>query len=144
MEHKMSRESIFQIEMKLADTMRKLLSEKNDYEIADVIKHYMTFLRKCYHGENFESSNGVYKNGEILDLKIAQSMFAEFKNRLSEYCLCNIQIEQVCCDDMVANIKNYMAGIGQKGGKNGTGDSKRRSPDHYKKMVEIRNAKKQK
>lgn len=97
----MSREQKFQTEMKLADTMRKLLSEKNDYENADVIRNYMTFLRKCYHGENFESGNGVYKNGEILEISIAKSLFDEYKKRLNEYGLCNIQIENVCCDEML-------------------------------------------
>lgn len=95
----MSREQSFQAEMKLADTMRILLSDKCEYEPADVIKSYMTFLRKCYHGETFEA--GSYRCGEILDLPIAKSMFDQFKITLTKYGLCKIDIEDVCCEVML-------------------------------------------
>jgi hypothetical protein len=42
-------------------------------------------------------------------------------------------------------IKKYMAEIGAKGGKIGgkaAGERKKRSPEHYRKMVEARKAKK--
>lgn len=41
-------------------------------------------------------------------------------------------------------LKKYMSEIGRKGGKAGRGESKRRDPDHYKKMVEARNKNKDK
>lgn len=37
------------------------------------------------------------------------------------------------------DISEYMRTIGKKGGKNGTGASKRRSPDHYRKIALNRN-----
>ena len=40
------------------------------------------------------------------------------------------------------SIKKYLSKIGRKGGKSGSGDSKRRAPEHYKKMVEARKKKK--
>lgn len=39
-------------------------------------------------------------------------------------------------------VKKYMSINGQKGGAAGTGDSKRRSPAHYRRLVEIRRANK--
>lgn len=94
------REKWFQQEMRQADTMRKLLSESGDYDKSDVIKKYMTLLRKCYHGEKFESSDGVYKCGEVLPLEIAQSMFDEFERQLESVGLCCIDLENICCDEM--------------------------------------------
>ena len=41
-------------------------------------------------------------------------------------------------------VKEYLASIGRKGGASGTGDKKRRSPEHYKKMVEARRKKRKK
>jgi ribosomal protein S21 len=38
-------------------------------------------------------------------------------------------------------VSAYFRELGKKGGK-ASGDKKRRSPEHYKKMVEIRKAKK--
>ena len=43
-----------------------------------------------------------------------------------------------------AAVKEYLASIGRKGGASGTGDKKRRSPEHYKKMVEARRKKRKK
>ena len=40
-------------------------------------------------------------------------------------------------------IRKYLSEIGKKGGQAGKGDSKRRDPEHYKKMVEARNVKRQ-
>jgi hypothetical protein len=37
-------------------------------------------------------------------------------------------------------VRKYMAKRGRKGGKNGTGEAKRRSPAHYEKMAKIRRA----
>lgn len=42
---------------------------------------------------------------------------------------------------MNAELKTYLATIGAIGGKNGRGASKRRSPEHYKRMAELRRAK---
>ena len=39
---------------------------------------------------------------------------------------------------MQSQIKEYLAEIGRKGGKAANGAKKRRSPEHYKKMVEAR------
>ncbi len=39
---------------------------------------------------------------------------------------------------MKEQIKKYLSDIGRKGGKAASGDKKRRSPEHYKRMVEIR------
>lgn len=33
--------------------------------------------------------------------------------------------------------KQYMADIGRKGGANGTGESKRRSPEHYRRLAKL-------
>jgi len=41
----------------------------------------------------------------------------------------------------VSEIKKYFTNIGKKGGSSGRGDSKRRSPEHYQKMVEARKRK---
>lgn len=38
-------------------------------------------------------------------------------------------------------VKEYLASIGRRGGSSGTGAKKRRSPEHYKRMAEIRKAK---
>ncbi|MFA7100133.1 MAG: hypothetical protein WC143_08680 [Eubacteriales bacterium] len=38
-------------------------------------------------------------------------------------------------------IKKYLSKIGKKGGSAGRGASKRRSPEHYAKMVAARNKK---
>jgi len=35
-------------------------------------------------------------------------------------------------------VTKYLSDIGRKGGKSGKGESKKRSPEHYKKLVEIR------
>ena len=40
------------------------------------------------------------------------------------------------------SISDYMANIGQKGGKAGKGSKKKRSPEHYAKMAASRNKKK--
>lgn len=39
------------------------------------------------------------------------------------------------------DISDYMAKIGAKGGQSGTGESKKRSPAHYKKMAAARKKK---
>ena len=42
-----------------------------------------------------------------------------------------------------AAVSAYLASIGAKGGK-ASGDAKRRSPEHYKRLAEIRKAKRSK
>ena len=39
---------------------------------------------------------------------------------------------------MKDDVKKYMSEIGKKGGASGRGASKRRGPDHYRKMVAAR------
>jgi general stress protein YciG len=41
----------------------------------------------------------------------------------------------------VTDIKKYLSEIGKKGGSSGRGASKRRDPEHYRKMVEARKKK---
>jgi len=43
----------------------------------------------------------------------------------------------------VDEVKNYLSKIGEKGGSAGRGISKRRSPEHYAKMVAARNKKRE-
>jgi hypothetical protein len=43
--------------------------------------------------------------------------------------------------NFVNEIKKYLSKIGKKGGSAGRGASKRRSPEHYAKMVAARNKK---
>lgn len=38
-------------------------------------------------------------------------------------------------------LSEYLSEIGKKGGKNGTGAAKRRSPEHYQKMVQAKKEK---
>lgn len=40
-------------------------------------------------------------------------------------------------------VKKYLSKIGEKGGSAGRGASKRRSPEHYAKMVEARKKKRE-
>jgi general stress protein YciG len=40
------------------------------------------------------------------------------------------------------SVKKYLSDIGRKGGLSGRGASKRRDPEHYRKMVEARRKKK--
>lgn len=46
--------------------------------------------------------------------------------------------------DVKEAVKAYLAEIGRKGGASGTGDRKRRSPEHYKRMAAARKAKRKK
>lgn len=43
----------------------------------------------------------------------------------------------------MTDIKKYLSEIGQKGGSAGRGASKRRDPEHYRKMVENRKKKRE-
>lgn len=40
------------------------------------------------------------------------------------------------------NLKKYLSDIGRRGGQSATGDKKRRSPEHYKRMVDARRQRK--
>lgn len=71
-----SRFQAFKTEMTAAERALNLAEHQLDYKTVDSMKSYISFLRRCYHGETFQ--NHTYKSGDDFDIDIAISMQGEF------------------------------------------------------------------
>ena len=90
-------EQKFKSEMTAIKQAMQLASNTNNTALDRELRAYQQLIRRCHHGKNYEGS--VYRQNDGFNLTTARSMQAIFVERLQQYGIGNVTVEQIWRDE---------------------------------------------